>query len=152
MYHVECFADEHILKCFGIERKAISHHNDKGRVMAKIKKLSHQIAMIDEDPFQVQPTHLQGMRLESELHDLRLLIDTNQNKVIALCPNLEFWLQKAVKKSSKQLGDYFSENDPKYVHKVIHHQKDKLALLCNDLLLMNNPFFLTLQSLLLQPA
>jgi hypothetical protein len=48
--HVECLPDEALIKRLGYTRKVVNHHASKARVFRKLKSVSNQLALVDEDP------------------------------------------------------------------------------------------------------
>ncbi len=91
LLHLECLPDETIVKCLGIPKKSIKHHNDKGRVCNFLMKNSSSplIGLIDEDPGSAQPKYLSALVLEKEKHHIRVLHDKAHNhKIIIICPRL----------------------------------------------------------------
>jgi len=48
--HVECLPDEALIIKMGFTWKAVIHHGGKSRVFHKLKSVSNQLALVDEDP------------------------------------------------------------------------------------------------------
>ncbi|MCB0736834.1 MAG: hypothetical protein KDC92_04915 [Bacteroidetes bacterium] len=146
----ECYADQHLIWLLSDGNKKPKHCNDKGRVINFLRKKSGNLGIVDEDPFQAQPTYLKAMTKIDQIHDLQLLKDDNNNHVIVICPRLEEWLEKATKKSGKKISDYFRVKNAKELHAIIHDHLDKIDILVEDMLRLENPYFKTLKSWLLR--
>ena len=144
MVHTECYADDYIAQLLTDEET--KHHNDKGRVITGIKKAKGEMGLVDDDPGHSQPGYLKKMKQVDRQNDLILRKDDQGNYVIAVYPNLEVWLEKALSKSNQNLLKYFKVKDATALHEIIHKRKPKIKLMVMEMIELENPYFLRLKS------
>jgi hypothetical protein len=150
--NLECTPDEMLVKCLGVVRKNIEHHNDKGKVCNHLQKngISGEIALIDEDPGSGQPKYLREKIISiGEAHGLKIFTDSTRNHlIIVVCPRLEGWVLQAAKQSEIKPKDFGLPDDDDELHGVILDNLGRFKSLIEKLLSQNNPALLRLQTLL----
>ena len=114
MTFFECYADESLLKSFGLTSKELSggHSFGRSRVSLRLKKSSDSVGLIDEDPGASRDQYLNHLfQLKPEYQDSNLTCIRDKklgNKLIVLRPNLESWTVKLAKERNLDL------TNPKY--------------------------------------
>jgi hypothetical protein len=149
--HLECKPDEVLVKALGFPRKAIKHHNDKGRVCNTLEKHLNEVGMIDEDPRAPQPTYLASLlAVTSESkHNLRVLTDAARgHKVIIICPRLEEWIIQVAVGQQVDMDQFGLPNKASTLHKLITSRLDQFNRLVSHLLDQQAEPILHLQRLL----
>ena len=149
--HLECKPDEVLVKALGFSRKAVRHHNDKGRVCNTLQKHLNEVGMIDEDPMAPQPTYLASLLVvagESK-HNLRVLTDTARgHKVIIVCPRLEEWIIQVAVGQQVDMGQFGLPSKASTLHKLITSRLGQFSNLVSHLLDQQAEPILHLQRLL----
>jgi hypothetical protein len=152
--NLECTPDEMLVKCLGVVRKNIEHHNDKGKVCNHLQKngISGEIALIDEDPGSGQPKYLrEKVTSVEEIYSLKIFKDSERNHLIILVrPRLEGWVLQIAKQSKIKPKDFGLPDDDDELHGVILDNLNKFKSLVEKLLSENNESIIYLQTLLNQ--
>jgi len=129
--------------------KAVVHElQGKGRVVYQVRKGSHSLGLVDEDPGAAQPRLLREMPTVKDLQEraMQLKQDSRGNRIVVLRPRLEEWIVSAARDAGVRLGDYSLPNDPLELHKVINVNLAKFGVLVGDLI--NSPRLRALAGLL----
>lgn len=120
MYHIECTPDEALLLSFGINKRLITHHSGKSRVINKLKEARDVFAMFDEDPNSYKCSYERNLQLVEKHSTFKLFKDSNRNKIISLNNNLEFWIIDNCKRSGIDLIDFNLPNSPGNLRSIIN--------------------------------
>lgn len=133
MIFVECKADKVFLKTIGIEEKIIYHAGGKGRVVHKLIKCKKEIGIIDEDPGRPQPKKLKQFKLIKEVHNMKILQDENENKLILLNPRLEEWILNITKRYNLKIEKFNLPHNGEEFHKIINSNTQKFENLLENI-------------------
>ncbi len=144
--HVECLPDETLMKKLGVSRKQITHHTGKSRVFHKLKSISNQVAMVDEDPGSPKTSYEKELVLKTELHGMKLYKDKSNNKIIVLGGKLEDWIIKLCVSAKINLSHFGLPDKPNELHNIINQRLNKFELLIEHLLQVNNVGIIQLKS------
>lgn len=126
MIYLECYPDKVLINSLGIPKNEIRHSHGKGDVCKKLEKIKSSKGIVDEDPFETQPTYISRLKLISEKNNIRLFHDENKdNYLIILCPSLEKWILEAAEKSSVNPSQHHLPNDAKELHRIINYHLDE---------------------------
>lgn len=148
MIFVECNADEALLIALGISRKGITHAHSKGNICNLLVKNRNSKGMVDEDPYSSRPRYFERLKIISNEHSIKLLVDEkSQNHLIVLCPKLEDWVLKATKELKVDTLDYGLPDDGNKLHKIINIKLEDFKKLINDIK-QESKMLKTLQSFL----
>ena len=98
--HVECRPDEALVKLLGISRRMVYHHGGKSRVFSRLKTVTGEVAMVDEDPGSIKTEYETGLEFIQESYGIRLYNDERNNKILILKIKLEDWILGACKTSN----------------------------------------------------
>lgn len=117
MIYLECYADEALVKSFGVTSKMIKHAFNKGEVCNLLRKSSNDIGIVDEDPNSGKPQYekhmLTNVVFENQL--LKLCFDkTTKNKLIVLRPRLENFIIRIAKENNMLSAKIPMEADKLY--------------------------------------
>jgi len=135
MLLLECKPDEELARRLGRVRRDCLHLNDKGRVCNWLKRKSGLVAMIDEDPGATQPPYLHELKLISDAHGIRVLIDESRDhRVIILQPRLEEWVIATAKAASVALEEFGLSERGNDLHREINSRLPGFAKLIDRLL------------------
>ena len=154
MLYVEGKADRvPALRLTNLTNREVKVEGDRGKVLNRLAQDNDSLAMVDEDPGQVQPGQLRRMQLVSDYpsEGLKLYADNRQNnRVIVVCPRLEEWIIRAAQDADLQLSSprYNLPSGPSSLHSAINDDLRKLERLIDDLLAAQSPRVLKLQQLL----
>lgn len=143
--HLECKADEALVKVLGVIRKRITHHNDKGRVCHHLTKINNEIALIDEDPGSNQPGSLERLTFQDGPHSTKTAKDPRNNIIIVLRPALETWILSLCRISNINPDNYSLPADGHALHKVINAKLPQFNELVAALKEKANPGILWLE-------
>lgn len=124
MIYLECYADEALVKSFGVTSKMIKHAFNKGEVCNLLSKSSNSIGIVDEDPNSGKPQYERRMLLnvvhESSL--LKLCYDEKTgNKLIVLRPRLENFILQIAKENNISSGKIPKE--AKKLYEFLTHKR-----------------------------
>lgn len=134
MIFVECNADKTLLTSLGIGTQEICHAFSKGNVCNRLRKNKNCIGLVDEDPGSGQPQYLGTLTMVSDENAVRVLNDeTNQNKLIVLCPRLEDWIVAAAKQAEVDLATYKLPANGNALHKVVNVRLDDFEQLIKEM-------------------
>ncbi|MCJ7497004.1 MAG: hypothetical protein MUO78_02560 [candidate division Zixibacteria bacterium] len=75
MIYVECNPDEALVKSLGIPRREIHHSGNKPEVCKRLKKSKNCKGLVDEDPSSEKLPYMDKLKLHSNEHNIKLLID-----------------------------------------------------------------------------
>jgi len=138
MYLVECNPDTVLIKILTLaSRKNIVHAGNKSELLKKLtERYSNSKGIVDEDPWSIQPPHLQKFKEKQDLtrHNLKILHQTNKNNtLIVIRPRLEEWILEASREANLNLKKYKLPDDATRLHRQINIKIDKLEELLTDL-------------------
>jgi len=130
MYLVECKPDAVLVQSLTItSRKDIRHAGNKSELLKKLTEhYDNTKGIIDEDPWSIQPPHLQRFKEKQHLTTYNLRIrrqKTKNNTLIILCPRLEDWILEAAREANLDPKEYNLPNDASELHELINIQIDK---------------------------
>lgn len=149
--HLGCKPDEVLVKALDFPRKAVRHHNDKGRVCNTLQKHLNEVGMIDEDPMAPQTTYLASLLVVADESkcNLRVLTDVPRgHKVIIICPRLEEWIIQVSVGKQVDMGHFGLTSKASTLHKLITSRLDQFNNLVSHLLDQQAEPILHLQRLL----
>lgn len=143
MYLVECKPDEVLVKSLTqTPRKNIQHGGNKSELLKKLtERYNDSKGLIDEDPWSIQPPHLQKFKEKQDLasYNFKILHQKSKNNtLIILRPRLEDWILAAAKEANVDPEKYNLPNDPIELHKQINIQIDKFQKLVENLKTKSN--------------
>ena len=123
MIYAECNGHSFlVMSLTRFTRKEIDHEIGKPRVCNRLKEARNGKALIDEDPFSIQPPYIERLGPGNDLqpHGLKLLRDVSRNHdLIILCPELGAWLLGAAKEVGIDVRKHEFPGDPKSLHHEI---------------------------------
>ena len=129
MIIVECNPDEYIVKSLGFHRNSIKHGGGKGNVLNIVKKGHNIVGIIDEDPYNNQPSELRKYKnYKGYKRDTIRLMKRKGNDLrwlIIISEYLEDWLIKRSRINKMSLKEYNLPDDPKELHKIIKIEQNK---------------------------
>lgn len=140
MIYVECKPDLTLVKTITeIPNKEIIHAGNKPKVCKHLKKQRNCIGIVDEDPGSSQLPYLKKMKVEKEIQSvaMKILSDSNGNRLIVLCPKLEDWILQCARELNVDTKRYGLPNNPQKLHEIINDNLEKVRKLINDLRLSN---------------
>jgi len=145
MYLVECKPDTVLIKTLTLTpRKNIVHAGNKSELLKKLtERYSNSKGIIDEDPWSIQPPHLQKFKERQDLtrHNLKILHQTSKNNtLIVIRPRLEEWILEASREANLNLKKYELPEDAIILHRQINVKIGKLEKLLTDLKQKSNRF------------
>ena len=103
MIYLECYADEALVKSFGVTSKMIKHAFNKGEVCNLLSKSSNNIGIVDEDPNSGKSKYERQMltKIVFENQLLKVCEDkSTNNKLIVLRPRLEDFIIRIARESN----------------------------------------------------
>ena len=138
MYLVECKPDAVLIKILTLtSRRNIEHTGNKSELLKRLtKRYSNSKGIIDEDPWSIQPPHLQKFEEKQDLtrHNLKILHQTRKNNtLIIICPRLEDWILEAAQEAKINVRKYKLPNDATELHEQINIKIDELEELLTEL-------------------
>jgi hypothetical protein len=136
--HVECLPDEALIKMLGFTRKSVTHHSGKSRVFSRLKLVSNQLAMVDEDTGSAKTEYERKLVLVNEVQGIKLYSDKSGNKIIVLKGKLEDWVIAICKRAEIKLSEFGLPEKPNDLHSVINQRINKLEKLIEYLLKNRN--------------
>mgnify|MGYP001039832934 CR=1 FL=1 len=143
MYLVECKPDTVLVQSLTrASRKNIQHAGNKSELLKKLTEhYSDSKGVIDEDPWSIQPPHMQKFKEKQNLTSfgLKVLHQTSKNNtLIVLCPRLEEWILEAAREANVDPQKYNLPNDSVKLHQQINIQIDKFQRLVEKLKTKSN--------------
>jgi len=143
MFLVECKPDAVLVESLILtSRKNIQHAGNKSELLKKLtERYSDSEGVIDEDPWSIQPPHMQKFEEKQNLtsYGLKMLHQTSKNNtLIVLCPRLEDWILEAAQEANVDPQKYNLPNDPAKLHQQINIQIDKFQKLVEKLKTKSN--------------
>ena len=146
---LECKPDETLAIALGVPHRSIIHSHGKGGVSKGLRKHSGVMALVDEDPGSAEPTSFGRFAEVSTTHDVRLRRNnTENNRLIVICPRLEPWLIKTAKEAKVKMDSFNLSEKLQDLDADINHRLPNLERLLIELLNLKSPRLLHLQSLL----
>lgn len=136
--HVECLPDETLVKKLGFTRKEVTHHQGKSRVFNKLKSVTNELALVDEDPGSVKTNYEMALALVEESNGIKYYKDNNGNKIFVLKGKLEDWIISICNDHHINISTFGLPEQPNDLHDVINQRINKLEILINHLLEMKN--------------
>ncbi len=147
---LECKPDETLAKTLGVARSVIIHSDDKGGVCKRLLNSIGMKGMIDEDPMSAQPKYLKELREQEKRYGVSLLVDGQRlHRIVVLCPRLEDWFLKLCKAGGIDVARYGLPDNPNRLHEQINFRLGNFQKVVQELVRLQNPAILHLQSLLL---
>lgn len=131
--HVECLPDEALVKLLGITRRMVYHHAGKSRVFSRLKTVTGEVAMVDEDPGSIKTEYETGLEFIQESFGIKLYKDERDNKVLILKIKLEDWILGACKISNVDITRFGLPSKPHALHGVINQKLPGFEKLINHL-------------------
>ena len=144
--HVECLPDEALVKKLGFTRKMVTHHAGKSRVLHKLKSVSNQLAIIDEDPGSVKSDYERKLIKEIDKNGLTFLKDKSGNIVVQLKGKLEDWILEQCESCGIKIGDFGFPNNANKFHDAINQHIPKFEEVVDRLIAEKSEGILTLKS------
>lgn len=139
MLLLECTPDETVARKLGRPRKSCLHLNDKGRVCKRLQQVHSTVGLVDEDPASAQPGYFGELKIVSEEHDVRHLMDTaRNNSVIVIRPRLEDWLIRTGELAGISIEDFGLSERPNELHREIISRLPALERFLDHLLAAGN--------------
>jgi hypothetical protein len=139
--------DETLLKKLGFSRKQVEHHQGKSRVLAKIRSLTNQVGLVDEDPTSARHPYEHVLEKRDTINGVTYLTDPQKkNKVLVLQVKLEDWIIAACQKSQIDITTFGLPNRPNDLHSVLNYRIPAFEKLLDALLKAENPNLLILRS------
>lgn len=138
MIYVECKPDIALVEAVtGLRRRDMVHElQGKGAICRRLKRRSNCKAMIDEDPWAVQPSYIETLTALRHIpeHGLKLLHDkANNNFLIVLCQRLEEWILRTATQAHIDVRRYKLPNRPDKLHHEINLVLDRFEGLLSQL-------------------
>lgn len=99
---VECYGDEALIQFLGFQKNQIRHSLGIGKLSEVISKTKNSFALIDKDPTKTRPNYIQNLKKKESKSGIEKLIDTNNNILIQIDPDLEGFLLKCFSKDILQ--------------------------------------------------
>ena len=143
--------DETLIKCLSMKSTKDGRH--KSGVLKELTKAEELVGIVDEDPKNTQsrPKVMNEFYLIEENQGIKVYRhQSNSNRLIVLCPDLENWILKAVKTTNINISLFNLSDNPSTLHRVINKRLPNFENLINELINQQNPSILYLQSLLTQ--
>ncbi len=128
MIFVECYADEALIKAFGIPSRSIRHMHGKGNIEKRLRRLESGIGLMDEDTAGFQP---RDYRPTDNLGSLILLTHgtASTKRIILIRPRLEEWLIARATANHVNLSDFGLPDSPDRLHSIPRYeQKPKFTV------------------------
>ena len=138
MIYVECKPDTALVRTItGLGLRQVIHDlKGKPGVIGTLRGLRNARAMVDEDPFSVQPQYLSQMQVAQEPpgSGLRLMEHpTDGNLVVMLCPRLEEWVLQAAREAQVDVSRYNLPSDARRFKSEINDALDRFQRLVEAL-------------------
>lgn len=138
MIYVECKPDTALVEAVtGLRKRDIIHElQGKGAICRRLKRRSNCKAIVDEDPWSVQPSYIETLTTLRHMpqHGLKLLHDkSNNNFLIVLCPRLEEWILRTATQSHVDVRRYKLSNRPDKLHREINLFPDRFESVLSQL-------------------
>jgi hypothetical protein len=138
MYLVECRPDAVlVISLTSASKKNIIHAGNKSELLKRLtERQTNSKGIIDEDPWSVQPPHLQKFEETQNLTNYKFKIlrhATKNNILIILRPRLEEWILEAANEVNVDVRTYNLPNDATTLHEQINIRIDKFQELVQDL-------------------
>ena len=142
--------DEKLLKVIGVSSTQNSRH--KSGVLKKLVKKEGLIGVVDEDPKNTQsrPRIMNEFLLLEEKYAIKVYHhQSNNNRLIVLCPDLENWILSAAKTSRINVSKFKLPNRAGALHDIINSRLLNFGKLIQELIAEQNASILYLQSILM---
>ena len=128
MIYLECYADEALVKSFGITSKKIKHAFSKGEVCNMLRKTNDNIGIVDEDPNAGKSSYEKQMLQRIIYEDEKLIFceDTNSgNRLILIRPRLEEFILRIAMENRFSLESYRLSSAPKRLHDELMFRRNQ---------------------------
>lgn len=132
--HVECKPDEAFIKKMGFAKKLITHHTGKSRVFHKLKTVTNELAIVDEDPGSAKTTYEQQLHFIEERHGVKYYRDNNDNKILVLRGKLEDWILNVCNEANIDPSQFGFPTRPNDFHNIINQRIPRFELLVDRLI------------------
>ena len=150
MIYVECKPDQILVQVVtGLPIRQVIHElQGKGRVVYQVRRGSHSVGLVDEDPGATQPRLLTEMPTVEDLaaQGFSVKQDSRGNRIVVLRPRLEEWIVRAAMDAGVLPSQFNLPKDPKRLHEVINVDLDRFRGLVEAL--TNTPRLRALAGLL----
>ena len=134
MTFFECYADESLLKSFGLTSKELTggHSFGRSKVSQRLKRSSDSVGLIDEDPGASRDQYLNHLfQLKPDYQDNNLTCISDRklrNRLIVIRPNLESWTVKlAIEKNLDLANLYGLSMQPSKLHEILAPKENSKA-------------------------
>ena len=146
---LECKPDETLAVALGVPQRSVIHSHGKGKVSKSLKKNSGVTGMVDEDFGSAEPATLRKFVEVSASHDVTLKVEeTQNNRLVVICPRLEPWLIKTAKVAGMRMDDFNLSENVQVLDSMINYRLPNVQRLLNELLAVKSPRLLHLKALL----
>jgi hypothetical protein len=146
--HVECLPDETLIRKLGFTKQFIRHHSGKSRIMKKLKEVSNELAIMDEDPGTAKTTYEKGLKYIGNEDGIKQYTDHFDNKVIILQGKLEDWILAICKRYKIDINAFGLPAKSSELHEIINDRLENFERLISHLLQSNNKAINTIKSYL----
>ena len=147
--HVECNADELLVKKLGFTRKMITHHSGKSKLFNNIRLFNNELALVDEDPGSPKTSYEKKLKYISESYGVKQYTDHAHNHILVLGGKLEDWLVSTCKDNKIDLQRFNLPSEPNRLHEITSsNHLNNYERLLDHLLVSDIPAINTLKELL----
>lgn len=142
MIFIECYADEALIRSFGVTSKMIKHAFSKGEVCNMLRKTTCAVGLVDEDPNAGKSAY-EKLMLQCIIHeDAKIILCEDKksgNKLALVRPRLEEFILRIAKENKIVMESYSLSSLPKRLHDDLMFRRNKkkfedLNILLSDLL------------------
>ena len=144
--HVECSPDELLVSKLGFQRKMITHHQGRSRIFSELGKVTHQLALVDEDLGSGRSNHEKTLKFLEEYEGIKYFTDQSENKICMLQGKLEDWIISVCKKHHTKPSDFGLPEKADDLHDVINDRLTNFGKLIDELIKKKNPAILKLKA------
>ncbi|MCY3021226.1 MAG: hypothetical protein NTW87_19605 [Planctomycetota bacterium] len=125
MIHVECYADEAVVRALGFARRRVRHQASKGEVVNAVRRSEGSTGVVDEDPQSAQPGDLENYDTVERLGSLRFLKhrQAGSKRMVLVCPYLEAWILGRAKANGIDPAQFGLPTDPRELHGIPHYER-----------------------------
>jgi len=136
MIYIECKADRVLASSItSIPKRDFIHAGNKSGVCKRLERHRNCKGLVDEDPWSTDPPYMKKLKRENlSQHELQILHDnSNDNRLIVLCPRLEEWILKTAKEAGLDVKKYHLPDDATKLHREINITLGKFERLIGEL-------------------
>lgn len=127
MIHVECYADEVLVRALGVARRDIRHEGTKGDVVNAVRRAREGVGLVDEDPGSAQPGDLRNYVVQMTSGSLRCLARRGaaQQRIVVVAPDLETWLLRRATAQRLDPAAFGLPDEPHALHDIPHYERSR---------------------------